>query len=75
MSAVHDVFQVSMLRKYIKDSSHVLKYKEIEITPKVQYKLQPAKISDKKENMLRNKVISLVKIGTFHSCANDVHHG
>ena len=35
MSAVHDVFHVSMLRTYIRDSSHMLKYQEIEITPKV----------------------------------------
>ena len=62
MSAVHDVFHVSMLRKYIRNSSHVLKYQEIEITPKVQYELQPAKILDKKEKVLRNKVIFLVKV-------------
>ena len=39
MTAVHDVFHVSMLLKYVRDSSHVLKPQEVEITPKVQYKL------------------------------------
>ena len=48
MTAVHDVFHVSMIRKYVRDSSHVLK---------VQYELQPAKILDRKEKVLRNKAI------------------
>ena len=62
MTAVHDVFHVSMLQKYVRDSSHVLKHQEVEITPKVQYELQPTKILDRKEKVLRNKVISLVKV-------------
>ena len=33
MSGVHDVFNVSMLRKYIRDPSHVLPHQEFEITP------------------------------------------
>ena len=62
MTAVHDMFHVSMLWKYVRDSSHVLKHQEVEITPKVQYEIQSAKILDRKENVLRNKVVSLVKV-------------
>ena len=61
MSAVHDVFHVSMLQKYIIDSLYALKH-QVEITPKVQYQLQPAKMLDRKDKVLRNKAISLVKI-------------
>ena len=32
MTVVHDVFHVSMLRKYIDDPTHILKYLEVEIT-------------------------------------------
>ena len=31
MTAVHDVFHVSMLQKYVRDSSQVLKHQEVEI--------------------------------------------
>ena len=40
----------------------MLKHQEVEITPRVQYELQPAKILDRNEKVLRNKVISLVKV-------------
>ena len=36
---VHDVFHVSMLRKYIRDPSHVLPHQEFEITPKVKFEV------------------------------------
>ena len=32
MAAVHDVFHLSMLRKYIADPAHILKYPEVETT-------------------------------------------
>ena len=68
MTAVHDVFHVSMLRKYVRNYLHVLKHQEVQSTLKVQYEMQPAKILDRKEKVLRNKVISLVKVlWTSHS--------
>ena len=33
LSGVHDIFHVSMLRKYIADPSHILRYPEVEVTP------------------------------------------
>ena len=49
MTGVHDVFYVSMPRKYIRDPSHVLRHQEIEVTPEVKYKVQPEKILDRQE--------------------------
>ena len=61
-AAVHDVFHVSMLRKYIADPVHILTYQEMEITKDLNHKVQPEKILDCSEKQLRNKKIPLVKI-------------
>ena len=60
MSGVHDAFYVSMLRKYIRDPSHVLPHQEFEITPEVKYEVQPLRILDRMEKVLRNNTIPLV---------------
>ena len=62
MMGVHDVFHVSMLRKYIRDPSHVIQHQEIEIMPEVKYEAQPERILDRQEKKLRNKTIPLVKV-------------
>ena len=49
MTGMHDVFNVSMLRKYIRDPSHVLQHQEIKVTQEVKYKVQPEKILDRQE--------------------------
>ena len=49
LDRIHDVFHVSMLRKYIPDPSHVLTE-------------QPVQILDRREQVLRNKTIPLVKV-------------
>ena len=59
---VHDVFHVSMLRKYIRDPSHVLPHQEFEITLELQYEVQPLRILDRREKVLRNKTISIVNV-------------
>ena len=40
MSGVHDAFYVLMLRKYIRDPSHMSPHQEFKIIPKVQYEVQ-----------------------------------
>ncbi|XP_062100791.1 uncharacterized protein LOC133806716 [Humulus lupulus] len=59
---VHDVFHVSLLRKYVPDPSHVLNYEPIEVEQDLTYEEKPEKILDRKEKELRNKKISLVKV-------------
>ena len=61
-AAVHDVFHVSMLRKYIADPVHILTYQEMEITKDLNHEVQPEKILDRSEKQLRNKKIPLVKM-------------
>ena len=62
LSKVHNVFYVSMLRKYIPDPSHVLRDQPIELKDNLTYKEQPMQIVDRREQILRNKVIPLVKV-------------
>ena len=62
LSSVHNVFHVSMLKKYIPDPSHVLEHEPIEVHEDLTYEEQPVQILDKKEKTLRNKVITLVKV-------------
>ena len=62
MAGVHDVFHVSMLRKYLSDPSHVLQYPEVEITPDLRHKVEPIRVLERSEKRLRNKTIQLVKV-------------
>ena len=62
MSGIHNIFHVSMLRKYIADSSHILQHPEIEFTPDLRQEVKPVKILDTKEKELRNTILRLVKV-------------
>ncbi|KAL5549931.1 hypothetical protein UlMin_000107 [Ulmus minor] len=62
LSSVHNVFHVSMLKKYVQDPSHVLEHEPIEVHEDLTYEEKPVQILDRKEKALRNKVIPLVKV-------------
>ncbi|KAL0540047.1 hypothetical protein IC582_024275 [Cucumis melo] len=62
LSAVHDVFHVSMLRKYVPDPSHVVDYEPLEIDENLSYTEQPVEMLAREVKTLRNKEIPLVKV-------------
>ncbi|KAI5316171.1 hypothetical protein L3X38_045347 [Prunus dulcis] len=62
LSWLHDVFHVSMLRKYIPDPSHVLEEQPIELQEDLTYVEQPVQILDRKIHVLRSREIPLVKV-------------
>ncbi|KAL5560696.1 hypothetical protein UlMin_036907 [Ulmus minor] len=62
LSSVHNVFHVSMLKKYVPDPTHVLEHEPIEVHEDLTYEEQPVQILDRKEKTLRNKAIPLVKV-------------
>ncbi|KAM6596576.1 hypothetical protein CsatA_007100 [Cannabis sativa] len=62
LSAVHNVFHVSMLRKYVSNPTHVLSYDTLELAPDLSYEEQPVQILDRKDKVLRNKTIFLIKV-------------
>lgn len=62
MNHVHNVFHVSMLKKFNPDTKCVIEYEPVEVQPDLSYIEQPISILDRKEKVLRNKVVSLVKV-------------
>ena len=62
LSRIHDVFHVSILKKYYPDPTHILRPEEIEIDESLTYKEKPVQLLDRKVKELRNKQIPLVKI-------------
>ncbi|TYK15208.1 pol protein [Cucumis melo var. makuwa] len=61
-SIVHDVFHVSMLRRYVVDPTHVVDFKPLQINENLSYEEQPVEILAREVKMLRNQRISLVKV-------------
>ena len=62
LSRIHDTFHVSMLRKYIPYPSLVLKEQPVQLKENLTYEETPVQIIDRKEQVLRSKVIPLVKV-------------
>ena len=62
LARIHDVFHVSMLRKYIAYPSHVLRDQPVELKENLTYEERSVQIVDRKDQVLRNKVIPLVKV-------------
>ncbi|KAL0540033.1 hypothetical protein IC582_024261 [Cucumis melo] len=61
-SAVHDVFHVFMLRKYVADPTHVVDFEPLQINENLSYEEQPVEILAKEVKVLRNKGIAMVKV-------------
>ena len=59
---IHNVFHVSMLKRYHSDASHIIGYEAVEIQPDLSYEEKPVTILDRKEQVLRNKTIPLVRV-------------
>ena len=62
LSRIHDTFHVSMLRKHISDPSHVLREQPVQLKENLTYEETLVQIIDRKEQVLRSKVIPLVKV-------------
>ena len=62
LAGVHNVFHVSMLRKYISDESHILSYDDLVLDSDLSYEERPVQVLDRKDKVLRNKTIPLVKV-------------
>ena len=62
LSRVHNVFHVSMLRKYEPAKGHVLKWPELQLDEIASYEEQPIQILEASEHVLRGRTISMVKV-------------
>ncbi|KAL6579116.1 hypothetical protein OROMI_009332 [Orobanche minor] len=62
LSAVHNVFHVSVLRRYVHDPEHVCNYEELQVAGNLTYEEVPIAILERKIRKLRNKDVSLIKV-------------
>ena len=62
LSKVHNVFHVSSLRKFIPDPNNVVKYEPLQVHEDLTYEEFSLRIVDRKEQVLRRRIIPYVKI-------------
>ena len=66
VSSVHEVFHVSMLRKYTLDLAHVVDWGEIVVDTDGTFEEGPKRIMDSRDQVLRRKTLRLVKVMWQH---------
>ena len=66
MSGVHEVFHVSMLRKYTPDLAHVVDWGQIEVDTDGTFEEGPVCIVDSLDQVLRRKTVRLVRVLWWH---------
>ena len=59
---IHNIFHVSMLRKYISDSSHMLETQSVELNENLTIDIQLMGIVDRRTKELRHKSIAMLKV-------------
>ena len=62
LSSVHDVFHVSMLRKYTPDLTHIVDWGELVVDADGTFEEGPVHIMDSREQVLRGKTVRLVNM-------------
>ena len=67
LAKLHDVFHVSMIRKYRLDESHILPVQEVQVQQDFSYDEEPKAIMAREVKQLRNKQVPLVKVLWQHN--------
>jgi hypothetical protein len=62
LSNLHNVFHVSLLRKYVYDPSHVIQLADLEVRNNLTVETWPVRIEDREVRRLRGKEVVLVKV-------------
>ena len=62
LSSIHNVFHISMLRKYEPDPSHILDWEDLRLDPNISYEERPIQVLASESKVLRNKIIPMVKV-------------
>lgn len=73
LERIHNVFHVSMLRRYRSNPTHVISSVEMELQPDMSYSEEPNMIVAREIKELRNKRIMLVKV--LWQCRTGSHMG
>ena len=72
MSGVHEVFHISMLRKYTLDIAHVVDWEDITVDTDGTFEEGPVRIMDSQDQDLQRKTLKLVKVLWQHCGVEEV---
>jgi hypothetical protein len=61
-SKVHNAFQVSLLKNYIHDPTHIIDWNMVQVELEGEFQVKPQCILDRKETILQNRAIGHVKV-------------
>ena len=59
---IHDVFHVSLLKRYIHDASHIVDWNVVQVEPEGEFLPEPLQILEREEIELRNRTVARVKV-------------
>ncbi|XP_073120469.1 uncharacterized protein [Henckelia pumila] len=62
LECVHNVFHISLLRKYVANPSHVIRHEPVEWTPDLSYEDIHVQIMDNQVRRYRNRELKMVKV-------------
>jgi hypothetical protein len=62
LSAVHNVFHVSQLKKYLQVPNQVVDFEGVELEPDLTYSEHPIRVLDQKDRVTRSRTIRWYKI-------------
>ena len=68
---VHDVFHVSLLKKYVHDASHIVDWNVVQEEPEREFLPEPLQILEREEIELRNRTVERVKVQWKHFNAEE----
>ena len=71
MLGVHEVFHVSMLRRYTPDPAHEVDWGEIEVDTDGTFEEGPVCIIDSRDQVLRRKTVRLVRVLWQHRAVEE----
>ena len=63
---VHNVFHISILKKYVHDATHVVNWNVVQVEPEGEFLVEPDCILGRKKITLRNRTIGQMKVQWKH---------
>jgi hypothetical protein len=63
---IHNVFHISLLKKYIHDPTHMIDWNLVQVEPKGKFQVEPLRILDRREITLWNRTVAQVKVQWKH---------
>ena len=72
LAKLHNVFHVSMLRRYRSDELHILPVQDVQVQANFSYNEEPKAILAREVKQLRNKQVPLVKVLWQHHGREEV---